>query len=126
MQNKSVVAMWGNRKQYMVMNVLYDVGPVKLTFDRVENDGTTVKQSLQAYYKMNFGLVVTDPMQPLLVTQVGGKDIHLPTEFCYMQGIQKYIREDPFKMKEVFDACKLTPTQRRDSISNFSKTLFST
>jgi hypothetical protein len=67
---------------------------------------------------------ISDPDQPLFLVKAGGKECHLPTEFCTIDGVPDTIRNDPFKMRNVLATCRKNPHEKLAEIQEFSKTLF--
>ena len=66
---------------------------------------------------------ITEKYQPLIETKIGGKVVHLPTEFCTIDGVPDSIRSDPFKMRNVIQNTKKNPDEKLSEIHTFSKKL---
>jgi len=49
--------------------------------------------------------------------------VHLPTEFCTIDGVPDSIRSDPFKMRNVIQNTKKNPDEKLSEIHTFSKKL---
>jgi hypothetical protein len=117
---KSVIGNWGNKKAYIVQDVVFDKTPFTMFF----SDHKGEKMSIAEYFYNTYKLKVTAKLQPLFLVKINGKDCHLPTEFCSIDGVPQQIREDPFKMRNVLQSCRKNPSQKFQAIQDFSKDLF--
>ena len=88
---KSVIGTWANKKTYIVENVIFDKNPVTSFF--IDNNGD--KQSIAGYFSKTYKMKVKVFNQPLFQVKINGKDCHIPTEFCTIDGVPETIREDP-------------------------------
>ena len=43
--------------------------------------------TVQRYFEKTYSLKITQPKQPLFLCEVAGIEIHLPMEFCLIDGI---------------------------------------
>lgn len=59
---------------------------------------------------------IVDYDQPLFVVKIGGKDGHLPPEFCLMDGVPECIRNDPFQMRNILSNCRKNPAKKISDI----------
>jgi hypothetical protein len=57
--------------------------------------------SIAEYFLKTYQLKVTAKQQPLFLVKINGKESHLPTEFCTIDGVPQAIRSDPRRMKTV-------------------------
>lgn len=80
---KSVIGNWGNKKAYIVFDVVFDKTPFTLFF----NDHKGEKMSIAEYFFNTYKLKVTAKRQPLFLVKINGKECHLPTEFCSIDGV---------------------------------------
>ncbi len=82
-KGQSVIANWGNKKAYIVRDVVFDKTPVTKFF--VDSQGT--KLSVAEYFLKTYNLKTAQKDQPLFVVNIGGKECHLPPEFCTIDGV---------------------------------------
>jgi hypothetical protein len=94
-KGSSVIANWGLKKAYIVSDILFKETPFTKSFEDSEGNSTTVAN----YFLKTYNMKISQGDQPLLVCKIGGKECHLPTEFCTMDGVPDAIRNDPFKMR---------------------------
>jgi hypothetical protein len=92
-KGKSIVAQWGNKKTYIVRDVIFTLNPLTHTFC---HDGNVI--SVAQYFVATYGLKVKDPKQPLF--QVGD-NVVLPPEFCTIDGVPECIRANSMLMRNV-------------------------
>jgi PAZ domain len=118
---KSVIGNWGNKKAYIVYDVIFDKTPFTLFFSTHQGE----KISVAEYFLTTYKLKVTARKQPLFLVKINSKECHLPTEFCSIDGVPQTIREDPMKMRNVLSACRKNPEQKFQAIQDFTKDLFS-
>jgi hypothetical protein len=120
-KGQSVIANWGNKKAYIVNDLIFDKTPMTKFFE----DHNGKKVSVAEYFLKTYNMKVTDKNQPLLLVKIGGKECHLPTEFCTIDGVPESIRSDPTKMRNVLSNCRKNPEEKIHEIKQFSETLFS-
>lgn len=111
-KGSSVIANWGNKKAYIVSELVFDQTPLTIFFD----DSKGTKVSVAEYFLRTYNMKISDKNQPLFLCKIGGKDCHLPTEFCTIDGVPDSIRSDPRKMKEVLQACRKNPNEKLHEI----------
>lgn len=87
-------------------DIIFDKNPLNKFFEN--NNGEKV--SVAEYFLKTYNMKVTDRDQPLLLVKIGGKECHLPTEFCTIDGVPESIRSDPAKMRNVLSNCRKNPT----------------
>lgn len=87
-KGQSVIANWGNKKAYIVYDIVFDKNPTNMFFE----DGNGKKVCVAEYFQKTYNMRITDKEQALLVVKMGGKDIHLPTEFCTIDGVPESLR----------------------------------
>jgi hypothetical protein len=80
--------------------------------------------SIAEYFLTAYNMKVTAKKQPMFKVKINGKECHLPTEFCSIDGVPQQIREDPMKMRNVLSSCRKNPAQKFQAIQDFSKDLF--
>lgn len=88
-KGKSVISDWGHRRTYIVDDVIFDRNPNTQTFD-VKGVKTTVAK----YFAQEYKKQVKYGDQPLLLIKMGDKHIHLPPEFCLIDGVPDAIMKD--------------------------------
>lgn len=108
---KSVIANWGNRKAYIVQEVVFKFNPFTLFF---EFNGSKI--CVAKYFEDTYALKVTVPNQPLFRCAIGGLDAYLPTEFCSIDGVPDAIRSDSYKMANVLKNCRKDPNEKYNTI----------
>lgn len=69
-------------------------------------------------------MTIKDKNQPLLMIKTGMTFIHLPPEFCSIDGVPKAIRDDKRKMRGILETCRKAPMDKIDDISKFTSNLF--
>jgi len=104
-KGKSIIANWGFKKAYIVDDVIFDSDPFDMYFDDSQGEKTSVANYFYKVYKMK----VSEKKQPLFVCRMGGKECHLPPEFCTVDGVPASIRADPRKMRDVLQTTRKTP-----------------
>lgn len=87
---KSVIADWGNQRQYIVTDVVFDTNPIQETFEHQGKETSVAEYFLRTYNKR-----VTQPKQPMFLVKVAEKEFHLPTEFCLIDGVPDSVRKGP-------------------------------
>ena len=115
-----MIGIWGNKKAYIVFDVLFEKNPFTLFF--ADHQGE--KMSIAEYFQKTYQLKCTAKQQPLFLVKINGKDAHLPTEFCTVDGVPQAIREDPRRMKTVLAASRKNPHEKFEAIQEFCKNLF--
>lgn len=115
----SVISQWGNKRAYIVHSVNFRTNPFTQEFVDSNNNKRTVAN----YFQEEYGVKIKTEDQPLFVCKVGGKDIHIPPEFCTIDGIPEQIRTDGHKFRNVLQTIRKDPSEKLYEISNFSKTL---
>lgn len=119
-QYKSVIGAYGHKKTYIVEDIDFKKNPVTMRFET--NDGK--KLSIAEYFLKTYDMKITDMRQPLLVVKINGKECHIPSEFCTIDGVPESIREDPRRMRDVLASCRKNPAQKFKAIQDFSRDLF--
>jgi hypothetical protein len=119
-QYKSVIGTWGNKKAYIVEDVIFHKTPVTQIF----TDHKGEKQSIAEYFLKTYQMKLQNLSQPLFQVKINNKECHLPTELCTIDGVPEQIREDPRRMREVLMTCRKDPIQKLKAIEDFSKDLF--
>ena len=102
---KSVIGQWGNKKAYIVYDVIFDKSPLTMFFHNHEGK----KMSIADYFNITYKLKITAKRQPLFQVKINGKECFIPPEFCSIDGVPQQIREDPMKMRTVLSACRKNP-----------------
>ena len=70
--------------------------------------------TVQRYFEKTYSLKITQPKQPLFLCEVAGKEIHLPMEFCLIDGIQGTMQKND--LREVLKRVQQGPDQKLDKI----------
>lgn len=119
-ENTSVISMWGHRRAYRVLKVIFDKNPFNFQFINKEGNTTTIAEYFLKTHKIK--LTVKD--QPLFYTEINDRECYLPPELCVMDGIPSDIRENKTMMRKIMAHCQKTPNQKYNSILEFSQKLF--
>jgi hypothetical protein len=104
----------------MVKDVIFDKNPLTKFFPDKNGD----KISVGEYFLKTYNLKTLQREQPLFVVNIGGKDCHLPPEFCTIDGVPESIRSDPIMMRNVLSSCRKNPEQKFKEIQKFCGRLF--
>lgn len=99
----SVIADWGNKRTYQIADIDFTVNPTtkKFVYNNVE---ICVSQYMKDVYNKN----ITDHAQPLIIVKHGDQMIHLPPEFCRIDGVPDSIRASP-GMRDCLAICRVNP-----------------
>lgn len=116
----SVVTLYGNKRAYKVKNLMENancdemfLGP---SFNAKKEEEKNEPQSISQYFKTQYNITLV-PKQPVFVASGrGGSEIYLPSQVVAKEGIPEHIRNDTFKMREVFKQCQRTPNNKMDNI----------
>lgn len=106
-KDKSVIAQWGNQRQYIILDVVFDSNPRTKTFQT--RDGTM--SNVADYFKKVYQKIVTQANQPLLKVKAGDTDAYLPSEFCLLDGVSDSIRASPL-MRDALKETRTTPDEK--------------
>jgi len=107
--NKSVLADWGNRRQYRVSEVVFNSDPVKKLFEL--RDGSI--SSVAKYFEKAYNKTFTQPGQPLFQCEVAGTQVFLPPEFCLIDGQATMKKDD---IKDVLKKLQQTPAEKMQKV----------
>jgi hypothetical protein len=113
---KSVVGHWGNKKTYIVQDVLFNKNPTNTTFINPKGE----KVSVAAYFNATYKLKVSDPEQPIFLVRNNGHDCYLPPEFCLLDGVPDAIRKSADWIN-IQKTCRKTPEDKLYEITEFSQ-----
>ena len=102
----SIIADWGNKRTYIIDGIDFTTNPVKCKFP-YNGEQISVAQYMQQVYNK----AVTDFNQPLIIVKHGDEHIHLPPEFCRIDGVPESIRASP-SMRDCLAICRLTPEEK--------------
>jgi len=116
---KSVIADWGNQRQYIVTDVVFDTNPIQETFDHQGKETSVAEYFLRTYNKR-----ITQPKQPMFLVKVAEKEFHLPTEFCLIDGVPDSVRKGP-GMRDALAQTRIDPVEKIRRIQDMVKTLMS-
>ena len=58
---------------------------------------------------------ITDPKQPLILVKHGECQIHLPPEFCRIDGVPEQIRASP-EMRDCLAICRVQPAEKMSQV----------
>lgn len=111
------MADWGNQRQYIVDDVVFDTNPMQHTF---EHNGVIV--SVAEYFSRVYGKKITQPKQPLFSVKVAGNDTMLPTEFCLLDNVPDHVRKSP-AMRDALALTRIDPTEKIRRIQEMVQTL---
>lgn len=68
---------------------------------------------------------MTDKRQPLVIADLGdNQKIYIPVEFCALDGIPLYLKNDSFRMKDILATARKNPGQKFGEINDFTEKLF--
>ena len=95
---------------YIVHAVDFKTDPVRHTFDY---NGTQV--SVAEYMHDVYQKDIRDVNQPLIVVKHGDEFIHLPPEFCRIDGVPEQIRASP-GMRDCLAMCRMQPHQKMSDV----------
>lgn len=99
----SVIADWGNKRTYQIADIDFDANPVNKKFV-YNNEEICIAQYMADVYEKR----VTDNTQPLIIVKHGDNMIHLPPEFCRIDGVPDSIRASP-GMRDCLAICRVNP-----------------
>ena len=104
-RGKSIIANWGNKRAYIVSDVVFNQCPTSHYFQT--NNGQKV--SIFSYFRDVYNMQIREKNQPLFQTKMGQKEVFLPPEFCTIDGVPQSMKKDPRKMRNVLEATRRTP-----------------
>eukprot|EP01022_Parablepharisma_sp_SALTPOND_P012137 TRINITY_DN1553_c1_g1_i1.p1 TRINITY_DN1553_c1_g1~~TRINITY_DN1553_c1_g1_i1.p1 ORF type:complete len:895 (-),score=91.64 TRINITY_DN1553_c1_g1_i1:4931-7615(-) len=118
---RSVVAWYGNKRNYVITDVDFTLKPTTHTFHTPEGTMNVVD-----YMKKKYGITIKDKEQPLLVNikkpREGPEEkIFLVPELCGLTGLPDETRADFRAMKQIAVHTKLTPDQRTEKMQRLLK-----
>ena len=125
--DKSVLARYGNKKNYKVIDIDFGLNPATHKFTTPEGEIT-----MDAYFLKKYRLTIKDKSQPLIVSSrlVQNKDrsmreekLYLAPELCSMTGLPDEIREDHNSMRDIARYTKLTPNDRTQKMQELLRAL---
>lgn len=116
---KSIIADWGNQRQYIVTDVVFDTNPIQQTF---ENQGCIT--SVAEYFLRTYNKRITQAKQPMFLVKVAEKEFYLPTEFCLLDGVPDSVRKGA-GMRDALARTRIDPSEKMNRIHQMVKTLFS-
>lgn len=116
-----------NKKNYKVDDIKWDVTP---SHEFKMRDGKM--QSYLNYYKAQYGTIIKDVSQPMLVSLPKKKDFHrgsnqpifLVPEICQMTGLNDSMRKDMNLMKELASHLVMCPAERVKRANAFIARLY--
>ena len=103
---KSIIADWGNQRTYFVSDVVFNVNPMSMTF---EKDGNV--KSVSAYFEETYKKKITQKWQPMFVVKVAEKSHYLPTEFCLLDGVPDSVRKGA-GMRDALAQTRIDPQEK--------------
>ena len=104
--DKSIIADWGNQRQYIVTDVVFDTNPIQQTF---ENQGCVI--SVAEYFLKTYNKRITMAKQPMFLVKVAEKEFFLPTEFCLLDGVPDSVRKGP-GMRDALAKTRIEPAEK--------------
>lgn len=99
----SIIADWGNKRTYQITDIDFDANPSNKKFV-YNNEEICIGQYMADIYGKN----ITDHRQPLIIVKHGENMIHLPPEFCRIDGVPDSIRASP-GMRDCLEVCRINP-----------------
>ncbi len=123
----SIVLTRYNKKNYKVDDIKWDVTPIH---EFKMRDGKN--QSYKDYYKAQYGTIIKDVKQPMLVSLPKKKDYHrgssqpiyLVPEICQMTGLNDSMRKDVSLMKDLANHLVMSPEERVTRANGFIARLY--
>lgn len=116
----SVIANYGTKRNYIVQDIKFDLGPCNTFFDL--KDGQKI--SVAKYFLKTYNMKISDKRQPMLVMSTQGRQVSLPSEFCLMDGVPDSIRSNNGAMRTLLNKVKQNPQQKLDSVVEMVNKLF--
>jgi|LauGreDrversion4_2_1035121.scaffolds.fasta_scaffold62233_4 hypothetical protein len=104
--DKSIIADWGNQRQYIVTDVVFDTNPIQQTF---ENQGCVI--SVADYFLKTYNKRITMAKQPMFLVKVAEREFFLPTEFCLLDGVPDSVRKGP-GMRDALAKTRIDPAEK--------------
>lgn len=104
--DKSIIADWGNQRQYIVTDVVFDTNPMQQTF---ENQGCVI--SVADYFLKTYNKRITMTKQPMFLVKVAEREFFLPTEFCLLDGVPDSVRKGP-GMRDALAKTRIDPAEK--------------
>ena len=116
-KDRSVIAWYGNKVNYIISDVVFDLTPATHKFSSPEGETNIVN-----YMRSKYGIAIKYPDQPLLLhlkkprgTEVVEK-IYLVPELVGLTGLPDDMRNDFRAMRDVAVYTKLNPDQRTEKM----------
>ena len=110
--NKSIIANYGSRKNYVVTDIKFEPGPCADFFEL--KNGQSI--SIARYFFTTYKLKVTNPKQPMLVVRSQGKNIKIPSEFCLIDGVPSEIRNSTQHWRKCLSKISQKPQEKMKSL----------
>lgn len=112
-----MIADWGNKRVYMISDIDFKSNPVSKKF--IHNGE---EKSIAQYMNDVYNKEIKDFNQPLIVVKHGDEFIHLPPEFCRIDGVPDSIRASP-GMRDALAVCRTTPEAKMREVVQMMQTL---
>lgn len=107
MREVVVMTNYGRNATYIVKEVIWDKTPLS-TFENSE--GTEIR--LQDYYAEKYQIRISEMEQPLLRSELRGKEVLLIPELCKMTGLSQRMKESNGLMMELAKKTNVSPGDR--------------
>lgn len=117
--DKSIIANWGNQRQYIVCDIIFDSNPMRMNF---EHNGEKI--SISDYFLQTYKLKLQHPNQPLFLVKVAQREFYLPPELCLIDGVPAEMRKGA-GMRDALAHTRITPGEKMNRIKGMVKDLFS-
>lgn len=114
----SIISNWGNKRTYIVTDVVFDESPVSKTFD---HRGKEV--SIAQYFADTYQMHVSKPNQPLFMIKIAECYHYLPPEFCLIDGVPDSVRKGP-GMRDALAKTRIRPHEKLRKIQEMVNELF--
>lgn len=122
-KERSVIAWYGNKRNYIVNDIDFNLNPNTHSF--ITPEGT---MNITTYMKKKYGIPIKHLDQPLLVNfkRIKGapetvEKVYLVPELCGLTGLPDAIRSDFQAMKQIAVHTKLSPDQRTEKMGRLLK-----
>jgi hypothetical protein len=117
-KGRSIISNWGQQRLYIVSDVRFDINPSH-TF--LTKDGINI--SIADYFFKTYKKQITSPKQPMFVCKMADLDVHLPPEFCLLEGVPQSIK-DTREYRDALIKTRSTPDRKCEQVKKMVSDLF--